>query len=704
MNICKSQQDYGLQLLKNKCFIFLILSFLLVIQFSFVNGAFAYVQIEPFEPQIIKKDDIRLRLYNNPDSKEYRCYLEEGHKYHIFLVGDWVTNNTESATDYDIEVTYPSNAFSQTFTMSAGIPEQVANDEKHQYFVPPQTGDYRFVIYNDPRDSKGAEPAVFMIIEHLELNTRYRKELVGKPYVGAEYLEGYKVGYEFNTSKPDFLLHIDVPDPVPAEGIKGLDMYEARVFPMGNPSANVGYTIQDVELPKGELLNGGLLDRGGTNVTKESVLNDESYGEVYGGYNLTIPGFSFPNMKISCETAGVDMIKKFNSPSASGNSTEENVFYYLVLLAEYFEGEIEFYIKTDYRPVNLTLLDPPEVGYTNETTLIKVESESAAAVESMWIEYTTDNWKNTKSIDLIDKDDYWLAVLPSFNLHDDVEYRIHAVDEIDNRGLIEGSFTVMNKVEIDFGLSGKVIQGGQTVKITGAATKPSINLKLNLEHGGNTESINVQTDGDGIFTYDYKPRKIGEYDVTLTYAGDEDYHSASSREKSFRVDKRKLELSCEIKTNPIKIHRPMTIKGKITPSVSGLEVETIFVSPETSFTETKTTDRNGAFSITITPEVLGTWDMLPQLKVSELYDASQGSMQSFTVEKLSPVDIVKYQALKFTEPPLLYAAIGLGVVLVVVIIQKTGIIDKIRNREGSEEEDEQEEAGTVTSYKRRSDR
>ena len=79
------------------------------------------------------------------------------------------------------------------------------------------------------------------------------------------------------------------------------------------------------------------------------------------------------------------------------------VFYYLVLLAEYFQGEAQFYIKTDYSPVNLTLLDPPEVGYTKETTLIKVEAEAVANIDSMWIEYTTDSWKNSKRIDLIEK-------------------------------------------------------------------------------------------------------------------------------------------------------------------------------------------------------------------------------------------------------------------------------------------------------------
>ena len=670
------------------CFLF---SLIILSQIMSLTVVGAYDLIKPYEPQEIEEGDIPYRPYGNSVPKEYRCYLEAGHKYHIFLVGDWITNNTEIATDYDIEVRNPSNVVVSINTESAGLPEQVANDAKHQYFVPTQTGDYRFIIYNDPKDSAIGEEdgAVFMIIEHLEMNTRYSTELKGKPSVGASYPDGNKIGYEFNTTESEFLLYIEVPDPVPVEGITGLDMYEARVFPMANPAIDVGYNIQDVGVPLGDYLLG------------------KSTNNTYGKYNTSIPGFSYPNMRISCESAGVDMRRVIKMEVT--NSTEaQNIFYYLVMLAEYFEGEVEFYMKTDYRAVNLTLIDPPEVGYTNQTTLIKVETESVAAVDSMWIEYSSDNWKTSDQVDLIDKTDYWLAALPSFDLHDYVEYKIHAEDEIDNKGVYEGNFTVMNKVEIDFGVSGSIVQGGQTVKITGAATKPSINLNINVEHGGSTSSINIQTDGDGVFTYDYKPTKIGEYDITISYAGDEDYHEAVSREKSFRVDKRKLELSCVIENEEIKVERPLTVSGVVSPAVNGLEVEFIFVSPETSFIETVTSDREGKFSLTITPEVLGYWDMLPQLRVSELFDTSQGEMITFEVAKLTPVDIVTYQAIKFTEPPLMYVAIGIGVVVLVILLQRFGVLDKLRRVDEDDpeedEEDESEKPSGAISYKRRSAR
>ncbi len=89
----------------------------------------------------------------------------------------------------------------------------------------------------------------------------------------------------------------------------------------------------------------------------------------YGGYNISIPGWSFPELRASCEYNGEDMDVVFGKPLH--NETEyvldtRDVFYYMVMLAEFGQGEVSFYIKTDYRPVNITLAESPEVGATGE--------------------------------------------------------------------------------------------------------------------------------------------------------------------------------------------------------------------------------------------------------------------------------------------------------------------------------------------------
>jgi hypothetical protein len=374
------------------------------------------------------------------------------------------------------------------------------------------------------------------------------------------------------------------------------------------------------------------------------------------------------------------------------------------MLAEYFEGDVEFFIKTDYRPVNLTLVDPIDVGFTDETTLVKVTAESAAKIQSMWLEYTTDGWTTKNEITLLEKPDYWLAVLPSFDLHDTVQYIIHAKDEINNKGTYEGVFEVKNKVDLEFGVAGEVILGGQKLLITGTASKPSLNLDVIIEHDESNQEINIQTSGDGSFSYEYYPTQIGEYDLYLSYDGNEDYHAIQTEKKSFRVDKRELGLTCELEDGPHKNMRPLSVIGKVNPPINGLGVEIIFVTPETSFVETTSSNRHGEFSITIVPEVVGYWDMLPQLKVTELFIAPQPSMVSFEVVKQTPIDIVKYKAMEFMNPPLMYVPIGLGTVTVAGLIMRTGILQRRSGKEEKEAEIKPEVKEGATTYKRRSSR
>ncbi|MFC1803485.1 hypothetical protein ACFL0D_05905 [Thermoproteota archaeon] len=688
-----------------------ILFLLIVVNSGSVATILGYVEIDPFEPQTIKKGEIpNLGPYVSPIPKEYRCYLEEGHKYHIFLVGGWITNRTDlqnvtvdqqvlTRTDYDIEVRNPNSRVISINTESAGLPEQVANDEKHQFFVPAQTGDYTFRIFNDPKDSEGERAATFMIIEHLEVNTRYNKELIGKPFVGAPYPNGYKVGYEFNTSAEEFVIFIDVPSPVPDEGISGLDMYEARLFPMANPLLNYGHHIQGLGVPFGKYL-------------ERKNFQDINYTAGYGGYNTDIEGYLIPEMRVSCESAGVDMKMKIGNPDVNTTEAEYvNVFYYLALLAEYFKGEVGFYVKTDFRPVNLTLIDKLEVGYSEETTLIKVDTESAVPVRTMWMEYTADSWETINRIDLVEKPEYWLAALPRFELNENVEYRINAKDEIDNKGTYSGSFKVMNKFEIDYGTSGQVVQGGQSLRISGAASLPYVDLTLKIEHGEAIQDISLKTDSIGSFAYDYTPKDTGIYSVSLSYAGDEDYHSSQSIEKSFQVDPRELQLICLLGEPPYKSTMPMEVHGKVMPAIQGLTVEVIFVSPVSSFIETATTRRDGSYSFFIEPDTVGGWEMLPQLKTSSVFESSQGGLINFDVVKLTPIEIAKMKILAYTEPPLLYIPIGGFALLIALLEYRAGFIrgifrkkEDIKAEVEIETEAEELDRNGTTSYKRRSTR
>ena len=58
------------------------------------------------------------------DSAYLKYALQEGKRYHVFLVGNW--SETHSSTDYDVYVSGPSRSYS--FTEASGLPEQVFTD------------------------------------------------------------------------------------------------------------------------------------------------------------------------------------------------------------------------------------------------------------------------------------------------------------------------------------------------------------------------------------------------------------------------------------------------------------------------------------------------------------------------------------------------------------------------------------------------
>jgi hypothetical protein len=158
---------------------------------------------------------------------------------------------------------------------------------------------------------------------------------------------------------------------------------------------------------------------------------------------------------------------------------------------------------------------------------------------------------------------------------------------------------------------------------------------------------------------------------------------------------------------------PMEVHGKVIPAIEGLNVEVIFVAPESSFIETAFTGSDGTYSFFIEPETVGGWEMLPQLKTSSIFESSQGEIFTFEVVNLTPVDIVKLKILELTRPPLLYVPVGGFALLIALLEYRSGFIRGIFRR-GKEEElvdeveleaevDESAQEGSTT-YRRRSSR
>ncbi len=658
--------------------------FLIAINATMMVSADRITIEKPFKPVIIAEDQIELPTTPyRTDPLEVRCHLEEGRKYHIFLVGDWVANTSE--TDYDIMVYNSQEVLISGHTESAGIPEQVANDDAHQYFVPPTSDTYSFYIHNDPKDSLDAEAAVFMIIEHIEMNKRYELYLEGRPTPADPYPTRYDWGYEFSTPAEDFQLHIDVPNPDPEKGITGLDMYEARVYPMANPSAEIGYNIWDLGVPYGDFLQGNTTDQ-------------------YGGYNTEIDGMVFPELRASCEYIGEDMDVVFGQPYH--NETElvldsKDVFYYMTMLAEYLQGTISFYIKTDYRDINVTIIDEPEVGYTDEEQYIVAELESATPIYDAWLDYSTDGWDTIERVELLEVDGRYECWLPRFELKEEVEYKVYAEDEIDNTGETSSSFTVYDPVDLRIETEKLKVFGGAAMTLSGEGVPESL-LKLVITHEGNSNNMTIATDENGEWQSSYKPQNEGEYEAYTVFEGDETHWKKTSRTVSFLMEKRAPVISYVMSPTPAKKNRELEISGVLTPPISGTIIKVLIVTDSTTLEEQTVTNIDGRFELIVTPEEEGVWQILPSIEETGYISASQGELKGIEVVEMTNLEKVTVQVTKFTRMPLILMPIGVGVTSIILVEMKTRFIRSLLGKKPKEKEEKKSKG--ATSYRRRSDR
>jgi hypothetical protein len=309
---------------------------------------------KPVDPVWINSGDDSISIPIG-ESWDFVYNLKSGKRYHIFLVGDWIHNTSDPVTDYDIYTFKPSGASLSSHTESAGLPEQVATDDQHQYFVPEQSGEYTFRIVNDERDSQNDEPAIFMLIEHIDVNTEYSQFLEGRDSDDNEVLyTGW--AYEFNTSVPEIRVFVDVPNYI--------DMYEARLYAMANPGSEIGYSLYEIGVPFGNFFDG--------------------FSDAFGGFNTYSQGDRNIEAMDSGEYSGQDLEFFYDAPSSAENGS--GIFYYLVLIAEHGQGTVDFMVQTDFKPPVVSLVDPPEVGVEGEDTEIKVAIEDDTETEEVWIE------------------------------------------------------------------------------------------------------------------------------------------------------------------------------------------------------------------------------------------------------------------------------------------------------------------------------
>ncbi|TRO55432.1 hypothetical protein E2P71_02695, partial [Candidatus Bathyarchaeota archaeon] len=414
-------------------------------------------------PQIIEKDQIK-----PGETWTYIYNLQGGHKYHIYLVGDWV-NLEKHLTDYDVYVyrarTIVMNYIS-SHTESAGYPEQISNDEKGWYFTPEETATYYICVRNDPKDSSMSEPAILMAIEVIEPDIYYRIEMEepSDDYIVPES----SYAFEFITDQPRITVDVTVPN--------RLDMYEARLYPMANIEAGVGTMIDGLITP----WSPGLIGK----------LNKE-----YGGFNDDPQGYRNYEASDSCERNGDDMKIDFNS------TYTDPVLYYLVLIAENGQGLVTFVLRTDFSPPNVTLINPPELVKSDEPFNLLCSITDISTITQTDFYMSTNGKQTWKKIDYSYADGVYNVTVPAQKKGTIIDYYWEATDSLGNNAKKYGQTKAMNPTLIKLVVDPSQIYGGEKVIAKGTIELSYTDLMLNYTRSGKTVQFKVTTDSDGDFIH-----------------------------------------------------------------------------------------------------------------------------------------------------------------------------------------------------------
>lgn len=620
----------------NKIKVLAVLS-LVVISLGINSGSvYADIYLTPdplWNPILIGNNTIM------PQTSEYLKYtLQAGKTYHIFLVGNW-TEPVPSTTDYDVYVTGP-NSEVYRFTEAKGLPEQVFNDGKGQFFITKSSGTYTFEIHNDEGNTNGnnAASAVFMVIEHVGTDRVNNATLLGRTSKSGYYPSPSQSTYacEFTTSSSNFTVHVNTPS--------DLDLYEVRLYTMSSL--------------------GGFHDLNGLPTpTGPDLVNQNATGG-HGGYNFAVDG-TRPLSFVSAYDYGEKVDIKAGT---SGTLTT----YFLVLIAEYSKTStpsvVPFYIKTSGLKPKVTLNGTIRNVYANETTNVSAKVVSGLVVKSVWMNFTVNGVKGVGVTSLSKVGSLYSGQMPAFAAKDTVAWSICAEDEIGNVGRLDSSFKVKARTETSLYVSKGNVVGGDSVEVTGQTTLAGANLKLNFTSRSFKEIVPVKADQLGGYKYTYLPKQAGTWSVSAKFDGDDTAYPSESSPASFTMTPQPTTVSCTLYSPEIKVNQVLQLSGLTTPAVSGLPVEVTLASGSVSKTETLITKGDGSFSLS-TPLEEGEWDVVAQVRGNWRYSSSSSGIVKATVHPLGIVDQAMVAAAVAATPPYLYVVVLAAVVGVVLVVR-----------------------------------
>jgi hypothetical protein len=558
-------------------------------------GNWTYVS-KPFFPVKINASQIPIG-----SNWTYVYSLNKTSTYHVYCYGDWIDYTPQSAkTDYDMFVYDPNGTQESYHTEAAGLPEHLGTTVYQPFFTPKHTGNYSFLIKNNPISSQGAKQATLMLIEHIDCNKWYQRYMEG--YVNNKPVENTSWAYEFNSTSGHVEVWIKVPNT--------LDMYEARLYIMANPSQGTGTLLNNMPLAWEPGLYGNL-------------------SGIYGGYNLDSKGYRNINAMASCEFPGEDMLINYTYPYKG------NVLYHLVLIAEYGSGVLNFMVKTDFEAPKLSIQNPIETAYSNNQTTITASVNGHSSLKNVLLNYTGNDWTTWNMIDMAaSQNQTYVGTIPGQTAGTTVKYKILALDNAGNKAEAQSSYVVKNPTNITCSLSKSVIHYGENITVTGSISHGGATVTLNYTRGGNVTEVSklLFADSNGFFGDIFIPNKTGSWAVLASWAGNETCFGASSGYRNFTVDKTPMSISCNVNKESIIIGENITVIGAVYPIVENMSVTLLFTTPNGSIIKQYAyTNSNGSFTATFKPNFLGPWRVQTKLEGDYLRCEAHSELKSFRV-------------------------------------------------------------------------
>ena len=436
--------------------------------FTVINspkGNYTYIT-KPIFPVMINDSQIALG-----QNWTIICPLQANHNYHIYCYGDWINISSQAKTDYDFKVYDPNGNLVSSHTQSAGFPPHLGTTTVDPLFTPTISGNYSFIIINNPLNSEAAQQATFMIIENLQPNQWYSSYVEGRIDHGSSI---YTIkAYEFVTNASQIELFVQVP--------YSLDIYEARLYLMNNAQSQL---LLSYPLPWEPGLYG--------NISGSS-----------GGYNFDSTGYRGVSYA-SCEYMGQDLILNYTPPNAGLN------LYHLVLIGEQGSGNASILMKTDFENQTLTPLTAPDRVFPGNQTKISYTS-GKDTLKSAQLSYTVDNWTSTETVDMIVNNQTINATIPGQTSGSLVQYKINATDLLENTLDASDNFTVKEQPTLNITVVKDEVKLGENITITGNLT-PSSNdsvVQVQFADTNSTQTVNCTTSDNGTFVASFKPGTSG---------------------------------------------------------------------------------------------------------------------------------------------------------------------------------------------------